>query len=232
MKKQKTLLTAITTLIFPVSLLAAEVNITPEWESFDGIINGDKIHIQRNQDLLNTINPIYAKTSRPCPPFCVQPMSLGDGVETVGELDIFNALTRMTNGDSSIMLIDSRTPSWVLNGTIPGSVNVPWTRLNRQTGATADDILIALSVFWVKHKPEYDIDMVKQAVETDHAAETLDFSEAKTLVMFCNGIWCGQSPANIKTLLSLGYPAEKLKWYRGGMQDWESLGLTVARPLE
>ena len=54
-----------------------------------------------------------------------------------------------------------------------------------------------------------------------------DFSKAKTLVLFCNGMWCGQSPNNIKSLLKMGYPADKIKWYRGGMQDWEVLGLTT-----
>ena len=54
-----------------------------------------------------------------------------------------------------------------------------------------------------------------------------DFSKAKTLVMFCNGMWCGQSPNNIKSLLKMGYPANKIKWYRGGMQDWEVLGLST-----
>jgi rhodanese-related sulfurtransferase len=57
----------------------------------------------------------------------------------------------------------------------------------------------------------------------------LDFSEAKTLVLFCNGIWCGQSTSNIGTLMQMGYPAEKLKWYRGGMQDWVSAGLTTVK---
>ena len=28
-------------------------------------------------------------------------------------------------------------------------------------------------------------------------------------------------------MIALGYPAHKLKWYRGGMQDWKSLGLTT-----
>ena len=58
----------------------------------------------------------------------------------------------------------------------------------------------------------------------------LDFSDCKTAVMFCNGMWCGQSPANIHQLLKLGYPADKIKWYRGGMQNWEILGLTTAKP--
>ena len=56
-----------------------------------------------------------------------------------------------------------------------------------------------------------------------------NFSSAKTLVLFCNGMWCGQSPSNIKTLLRFGYPANKLKWYRGGMQNWEILGFTVVK---
>ena len=32
------------------------------------------------------------------------------------------------------------------------------------------------------------------------------------------------------TLLTLGYPAEKLKWYRGGMQSWEQFGFTTVDP--
>ncbi|MDH3355786.1 MAG: rhodanese-like domain-containing protein, partial [Chromatiales bacterium] len=40
----------------------------------------------------------------------------------------------------------------------------------------------------------------------------------------------GQSPLAIKALLKLGYPAEKLKWYRNGMQDWEILGLSTVKP--
>ena len=48
--------------------------------------------------------------------------------------------------------------------------------------------------------------------------------------MFCNGMWCGQSPNNIKNLLKFGYPAHKIKWYRGGMQNWSNLGLSTAKP--
>ena len=55
------------------------------------------------------------------------------------------------------------------------------------------------------------------------------FDNAKTLVMFCNGMWCGQSPNNIKSLLKYGYPANKIKWYRGGMQNWENLGFNTVK---
>ncbi|MBD3816836.1 MAG: rhodanese-like domain-containing protein, partial [Halothiobacillus sp.] len=46
----------------------------------------------------------------------------------------------------------------------------------------------------------------------------------------CNGPWCGQSPTNIKELVSMGYPADKIYWYRGGMQSWSNLGLTTIQP--
>ena len=58
-----------------------------------------------------------------------------------------------------------------------------------------------------------------------------NFGAAKTLVLYCNGPWCGQSPTNIRALLEYGYPAHKLKWYRGGMQAWKALGLTTV-PLK
>ena len=45
--------------------------------------------------------------------------------------------------------------------------------------------------------------------------------------LHCNGLRCGQLPTNIRQLLALGYPAHELKWYRGGMQSWKTLGLTT-----
>ena len=69
-----------------------------------------------------------------------------------------------------------------------------------------------------------------KARQGQRTAEFWNFSNAKTLVLFCNGVWCGQAPTNIKSLLRIGYPPSKLKWYRGGMQNWEVLGLTSIKP--
>ena len=66
----------------------------------------------------------------------------------------------------------------------------------------------------------------------DQKTERWDFTDAKELLIWCNGPWCGQSPRAIKGLLSLGYPAEKLYYYRGGMQMWQSLGLTTILPSD
>ncbi len=138
-------------------------------------------------------------------------------METIGEVEMVSYIKRMVDGDKSIVVVDSRTPDWVARGTIPGAINVPWTKLNPAKGANPIDMAeILKTTFNVK--------------ELQGGEGMLDFSECKTAVMFCNGMWCGQSPNNIHMLLKLGYPADKIKWYRGGMQNWEILGLTTAKP--
>jgi rhodanese-related sulfurtransferase len=194
---------------------ALDVQITPDIASVDVMHNGKKVTIMRNQDTSNTINPDYAKTSRKCPPFCIRPIKIAEGVETLGELEMIHYVKMKSDGVDSIVVIDSRTPDWVAKGTIPGSINIPWTHLAPSKGA---------SFFQIS-----DILQKKFGV-TEVDGGLLNFSKAKTLVMFCNGMWCGQSPRNILQLLKLGYPADKIKWYRGGMQNWETLGLTTVKP--
>lgn len=189
-----------------------KVRITRDIPSVTVLHDGKPVTIQRNQNRSHMVNPAFAKTSRPCPPFCIQPAIVAPGVETIAELEVLDYVKRMSDGDTSILLIDSRTPDWVRRGTIPGSINIPWTWLNV---GTSDPLSIE------------DIMTGPLGVKGDD--EAWDFSAAKTLVMFCNGIWCGQSPNNIRSLLTMGYPAEKIKWYRGGMQNWEILGLTTVQ---
>lgn len=192
---------------------AAAVNITPDLESIVVTHQGKSVEIRRNQDPENVVNPIYAKTSRECPPFCIQPIELAAGVETIGELELLDYLQKKERGDAGILIIDSRTPDWVKRGTIPGAINIPWTKLTPSAGADPFEMAEIFS-------SQFD------AIEQEGF---WNFSRVKTLVLFCNGPWCGQSPTNIKTLLKLGYPADKIKWYRGGMQNWENLGLTVVK---
>lgn len=186
------------------------VGITPDIME---VTVGDHV-IKRNQDNDNVVKPAFAKTSRACPPFCIQPSTLAPGVETIGEVEMIDYAKRMSEGDDSIVIIDSRTPDWVERGTIPGAINVPWTELNPAKGA--DPISIA--------------EIMQDVYNVTESEGLFDFSECKTAVMFCNGMWCGQSPNNINNLIKFGYPAHKIKWYRGGMQDWEILGLTTVDP--
>ena len=215
MIKQLSGIIAALVLVAPLTTTRAEelkVKITADIPSVTVNHNGKPVTIQRNQNKNNTVNPAFTKTSRPCPPFCIQPATLAPGVETIAEVEVLDYVKRMSDGDKSILVIDSRTPDWVARGTIPGAINIPWTSLNiaKSDPLTVEDILTG-----------------QFGAKAD--GENWDFSDARTLVMFCNGMWCGQSPNNIKSLLKLGYPAEKIKWYRGGMQDWEILGLTTVK---
>lgn len=194
---------------------AAVVNITPEIESVT-VKHGDKeVQVMRNQNQKNTINPAFAKTSRKCPPFCVQPIKLAAGVETIGELELLDFMSQMSGGDDSILLIDVRSPAWVSKGTIPGAINIPWTSFSLSQGADPISIGGILTERF-------------NALNTDGL---WDFSNARTLILFCNGMWCGQASENIHALLGFGYPAHKLKWFRGGMQTWELMGLTTVKPI-
>ena len=78
------------TLGAPALNQAAEVNITGDVESVV-VRHGDKdVNIMRNQNQKNTVNPAFAKTSRKCPPFCIQPATLAPGVETIAELEMLD----------------------------------------------------------------------------------------------------------------------------------------------
>ena len=190
------------------------VNITADISSVDVVHMGKRMTITRNQDEKNTIPKMFTKTSRACPPFCIQPASLNPKVETIAELEMLDYLKKSSAGDASILVIDARTSEWMARGTIPGSVNIPWTMLSVKGAAAWEDAATAEEVM---------VDRFGVTV-TDGK---LDFSNAKTLVLFCNGAWCPQSTENIKLLLKKGYPAEKLKWYRGGLQSWVSFGLST-----
>jgi rhodanese-related sulfurtransferase len=190
---------------------------------------GSNVELMRVQDNANMITQDFALTSRPCPPFCIQPMVFAPGVDTLGELEVIDYLVRM-QADENILVIDSRTPNWVAKGTIPGAVNISWVSLTPAKGATTEGImdvmLNQMDVALIGDVDEFEVD---EAIVNGTVSDVFDYSNAKTLVLFCNGMWCGQSPASMKTLLAFGYPASKIKWFRGGMQTWQALGLTTVK---
>lgn len=198
-----------------VQLAAAEqtVYLTHDLPHVELLHEGVATRIERNPDTENMLDPDFMLTSRPCPPYCIQPMSLAAGVETLGELELIDHLKRVGH-DDGVLVIDSRDGDWPLrSGVIPGAVRLPWQRL---------------------HPAHASPDAIAELLALRFGASRQDglwnFETAKTLVFYCNGPWCGQSPTNIKQLMALGYPAHKLKWYRGGMQDWKMLGLSTVPP--
>ena len=193
---------------------ALEIQIAPGLGYLQVPHGEETVTLMRHQDPGHTIVAPYQNTARPCPPYCVQPMQIAPGVETIGELELIDYLRRIAAGDNSILVIDSRSREWVERGTIPGATHLPYTRLDPAT-ATPQQIAETL---------QFDFGAA-------YTGGLWHFNNVKTLVLFCNGNWCGQSPTNIKALLGLGYPAHRIKWYRGGIQAWEQLGLTTVKPV-
>lgn len=187
---------------------AAGVSITDYLPYVDINHNGETVRIERNQDQENQLVNSFSKTSRPCPPFCIHPMKAAPGVETVGELELIDFLKSRVNKEAGL-LVDSRMPDWHNKGTIPGSVNIPFSIL--EPGSEHTDAILGI-------------------LGAQKDGDQWTFRNSKELLLYCNGPWCDQSPRAIKNLLRLGYPSEKLSYYRAGMQGWQSMGLTVVKP--
>lgn len=190
--------------------LAGEVNIAPGVPFVEFSVNGVTHRIERIQDTENMLTDSFAKTSRPCPEFCIHPMSAAPGVETVGELELLDFLRKEAATGGGV-LIDARIRSWYLKGTIPGAVNIPFTLLSAEDNPFLPRILQVLGA-------------------RRDGPSGWDFGHARKLMVFCNGPWCDQSPRAIKNLIAAGYPPEKLFYYRGGLQEWQILGLNLFTP--
>lgn len=154
------------------------------------------MEISRVQDNDNMVAGEWARTSRPCPNFCIQPMTPAEGVTTIGELELIAMLQ-----DPAAMVIDSRVRSNFEGGAIPGAVNIPYTE--------AADRLDELGC------------------ELDFDGFICEGEAVKSVALYCNGPWCGQSPTAARRMIEAGFPANKIHYYRGGMQVWRMLGLTV-----
>lgn len=233
--KIQNIIVVLAVLLMPVSLYASDVKvgITKNISSIDVIHQGKTVVIERIQDTEHMLTGGFAKTSRPCPPFCFQPMVVSPGVKTVGEVE-FMRFMQTKHKTGAGLLVDARLPSWFNNGTIPGAINVPFTVFD--TVKEPEALAKAFETFGVKNLRN-DRDMFDQVDDyftslfsDAEEKETWDFSQAKDLLLFCNGPWCGQSPRAIKQLISIGYPKQKLRYYRGGIQMWQLGGFTTVIP--
>ena len=170
-----------------------------------------------NNDTLWTGNYAHKSVPEACKSTYVHtkgrllPMHLDVDVETYGELEVLLTLKEMKN-NPNVLLIDARTKQWFNYRTIPGSINMPFHYFKEN----------------VENEFEYEFALKYLGAVKDKEGH-YDFDNVKTMVIFCNGPWCAQSPDMIFVLMKAGYPAEKLKWYRGGMQDWLSAGMTSTR---
>ncbi len=215
----------------PVSLFAKEVKITEYLPEAKFTANGKNYTIDRIQNENNELTGGFAKTSRKCPPFCIHPMITVPGVTTVGELEVIEFLKNLVEKGAGLV-IDSRVEAFYVKGTIPGSINIPFTNFsgddkdpNFHQAMAKIGVMRGGSVNWAD-----SVHRSKDSLGEPNRRLAWDFSRAKDILLFCNGPWCDQSPRAIKALVQAGYPVNKIYYYRGGMQDWLMLGLSVEVP--
>ena len=210
---------------------ALDVKLSPDKDYVEVIHQKRLIKVQRIQDQDHVLTGGFTKTSRKCPPFCIQPMLAGEGVKTVGQLEVFEFMENELLDESGV-IVDARTPAWWKRGTIPGSINIPFTVFSLDIDDP--DLIDLMYVLGAKRRG--DVSGFTRTIEGlglmggDEKNDEWDFTSAKSVLIWCNGMWCGQSPRAVRGLLELGYPADKILYYRGGMQAWQSLGLTVIIP--
>jgi rhodanese-related sulfurtransferase len=184
--------------------------IAPNLHHLDVRHKGKIVRIQREQNTQHRLTSSFSRTSRPCPPFCANPFQVAANVKVVGELELFDFLRNKSRKGKGI-LVDGRLPAWYAKATIPSAVNLPFPLFDNNIDTPIiKRILVILGADQINHSQ-------------------WDFSEAKELLVFGNGIWGIQAIHAIQNLLALGYPAEKIYWYRGGLQDWLQVGLTTVR---
>ena len=146
----------------------------------------------------------------------IQPLILEKGVKTVAELEVLDFIERKSSKmPNRYILVDSRTNEWFEAGTIPSAINIPYDELSYDED------------FELEYERAYKLLGVKILEDGKY-----DFSNAKKAIFFCNGSWCAQSPRAIKQLIKIGYPKEKILWYRGGIASWAGLSLTLTKKQE
>lgn len=66
------------------------------------------------------------------------------------------------------------------------------------------------------------------AIRHQEIAERLgDPAADEVVVLYCNGPQCAATPQAVDALLAAGWPPERLRYYRGGIHDWVTLGLPL-----
>ena len=168
--------------------------------------SGKKIKIERIQDTNNKLTDDYTKTSRPCPPFCIQPNKIDPEIRNIAELELISFMQNEVQNKTGL-IIDARLKKWYEVETIPSAINIPFPVMQNASRKKAKKIFQLLGM----------------KVEKDGF---WDFSKVKKLVVFCNGVWCEQTAHFMQGILKYNYPKNKLSYYRSGFQGWKLLGLT------
>ncbi|MCK5854399.1 MAG: hypothetical protein KAG56_04200 [Sulfurovaceae bacterium] len=207
MKKKLLFLLLTTFLLAEDKTKLLSVKITNTLSSITTKDSGQKVEIRRSQDSQNRLTDDYTKTSRACPPFCIQSTKIATDIKSIAELELLDFIQNHVSKNQGI-LVDSRLKNWFEVETIPSAINIPYTAIENRSKKKTKRLFQALGM----------------RIKADGS---WDFSKAKSLAIFDNGIWCEQAQHFVNGLIQHNYPKDKLFYYRAGFQGWKLLGLTT-----
>lgn len=140
-----------------------------------------------------------------CDGLCIAPDIAAAGVETITENAVIDFMASEVAAGTGL-LIDSRDQAARALGFLPTSANMP------QELFTPDNPLL----------PE-----IFKALGARSLLGAYNFTDAMTLVVYDAGPTTWDAHNLINAMIAEGYPTDKIKYYRGGMQVWSTLGLTI-----
>jgi rhodanese-related sulfurtransferase len=169
------------------------------------IFNGQQVSITRDAAQAPALVDRVSQNATSCAESCLAPAQAAPVIDTWGEREVLDFLLDAVSTNTGL-LVDARMPETRTSGHIPGSVSLPYETLEPSNGFRTD-ILVALGA--------------------QTTATGLDFAPARRLVIYDAGPTQDDAGTLVRHLLDAGYPAEKIRYYRGGMLMWAALGLSV-----
>lgn len=194
---------AATALILLATAGHAQERLTEAKASF--VFNGEQVTIARDNPNAAQRAATFVSSNDACGGPCIAPMQVAEGVETLGESEVLDFLVTQVAGGQGLM-VDARAPLDRAAGFIPGSVNLPFNTLELDN-SFRDDILQALGA---------------RAFDG-----VFNFTDARSLLVYDNGPSSDEAGRLVANLLQAGYPADMIRYYRGGMQVWSVLGFSI-----
>ena len=195
-------------LVLAVSATAGKydkVKITPDMAYIYVYHKGKAVKVHRIQDTKHKLTGEYARTYRPGKD--IQPIKMHKDITTIGEVELLKFMVNKGNKKKGL-LVDLRPKRDYKKESIPSAVNIPAETKDNKT----------------------KVEKILKILGAKRASDgSLDTSMAMEVAFYCNGLWCDKSSEFIKTFLELGYPADKMLYYRGGIQMWKILGFTTVK---
>ena len=138
----------------------------------------------------------------------ITPISFHKNVKTIGELELISFM-QDAQSDENMLVIDTRLSKWYKHRTIPTAINIPFNLIDED---------------------QYEFEDILNTLGVKIIDDNYDFSNAKTIALIDNASWCMQSTWAMQNLSKIGYPKEKILWYRAGLTAWTMLNLTTVVP--